>query len=51
MSYLIKLKHINLVPYLNMKCEYKEKEDKYIVYILQEFVYGKLIFKKNTQLN
>lgn len=40
MHYLVKLRHINLVPYLNMRYEYLEKEDKYIVHILQEFVYG-----------
>lgn len=40
LHYLVKLKHTNLVQYLNIKHEYNEIEEKFIIHILQEFVYG-----------
>lgn len=39
-TYLSKLRHYNLVRYLNMK-HFQEK-DQIVIYILQEFVLGEL---------
>lgn len=44
MNYLVKLKHVNLVPYLNMRHEHVEEEANFVVHTLQEFVFGLLIY-------
>ncbi|KAK4885013.1 hypothetical protein RN001_001284 [Aquatica leii] len=40
MNYLVKLKHYNIVHYLNMKNQFHQSQNKIVVNILQEFVMG-----------
>ncbi|XP_025831674.1 eIF-2-alpha kinase GCN2 [Agrilus planipennis] len=39
-NYLFKLKHVNIVKYLNIKHVTKEEQNKVIVYVLREFAFG-----------
>lgn len=40
MNHLVKLSHVNLVPYLNMRRDYVVEDSTFVLHTLQEFVFG-----------